>query len=177
MTFLHSGHDLPSKQRVSRREKIGSGFRIGTSLVLLIISSCFRWIAYHSVPYRIFRMGTLSCSEGKGHTFESCRAHTTRCTRPHQTVTPPHLAATHCVDRSTVRGVELSGALLETDAVVIAMGALVADGRRVVGSASCLGQRATTRNARSESVVTSVGRPLVSTRKQSPDVIKHRSIV
>jgi len=27
-----------------------------------------------SVPYRIFRMGTLSCSEGKGHTFESFRA-------------------------------------------------------------------------------------------------------
>ncbi len=25
------------------------------------------------MPYRIFRMGTLSCSEGKGHTFESCR--------------------------------------------------------------------------------------------------------
>jgi hypothetical protein len=25
------------------------------------------------VPYRIFRTGTLSCSEGKGHTFESCR--------------------------------------------------------------------------------------------------------
>jgi hypothetical protein len=31
------------------------------------------------------------------------------------------------VDRSTVRGVELSGALLEADTVVIAMGALVAD--------------------------------------------------
>ena len=103
--------------------------------------------------------------------------HATRCTRPRQTVTPPHLAATQRVDRSAVRGVELGGALLEADAVLIAMGALVADGRRVVGSASCLSQRATTRNARSESVVTSVGRPLVSTRKQSPDVIKHRSIV
>src|SRR6266481_868022 len=73
MTFLRSGHDLPSKQRVSKREKIGAGFRIGTSLLLSRISSCFSWIAQNSVPYRIFRMGTLSCSEGKGHTFESCR--------------------------------------------------------------------------------------------------------
>src|SRR5207245_3577463 len=72
MTFLRSGNDLPSKQRVSRREKIGAGFRIGTSPLLLRISSCFSWIAWYSVPYRTFRTGTLSCSEGKGHTFESC---------------------------------------------------------------------------------------------------------
>jgi hypothetical protein len=30
-------------------------------------------MVYHSVPYRVFRMGSLYCSEGKGHTFESCR--------------------------------------------------------------------------------------------------------
>ena len=73
-------------------------------------------------------------SEGKGHRshlriVSGAPIHATRCTRPRQTVTPPHLAATQRVDRSTVRGVELSGALLEADAVVIAMGALVADGR------------------------------------------------
>ena len=27
-----------------------------------------------AMPHRVFRMGTLSCSEGKGHTLESCRA-------------------------------------------------------------------------------------------------------
>ena len=48
------------------------GFRIGTSLGALRISSSFSRIAWNSVPYRIFRMGTLSCSEGKGHTFD-CR--------------------------------------------------------------------------------------------------------
>jgi hypothetical protein len=62
---------------------------------------------------------------------------------------------------------------------VIAMGALVVDGRHVVGSASCLGQRATTRNAKIKENQSSrsIGRAFVSTRKQSPDVIKHRSIV
>src|SRR5882757_8611484 len=93
MTFLRSGRVLPSKQDVSRREKIGAGFRIGTSLLLSGISSCFSWIAWYSVPYRTFRTGTLSCSEGKGHTFESCRVHqfvlfAARCACPHQTVTP-----------------------------------------------------------------------------------------
>lgn len=27
----------------------------------------------HFVPYRVFRMGRLDCSEGEGHTLESCR--------------------------------------------------------------------------------------------------------
>jgi hypothetical protein len=107
------------------------------------------------------------------------RANSIRCTRPRQTVTPPHLAATQRVDRSTVRGVELSGALLEADAVVIAMGALVADGRHVVGSCQLSWPARDNKKCKDqkESVVTSIGRALVSTRKQSPDVIKHRSIV
>jgi hypothetical protein len=42
---LRSGHDHSRKQCVSTREKIRAGFRIGTSLVLLRISSCFSWIA------------------------------------------------------------------------------------------------------------------------------------
>src|SRR5260221_14711699 len=73
MTFLRSGRDLPSKQCVSMREKVGAGFRIGTSLLLSGISSCFSSIAWYSVPHRAFRTGTLSCSEGKGYTFDSCR--------------------------------------------------------------------------------------------------------
>jgi hypothetical protein len=33
----------------------------------------YRGMVYHSVPYRVFRMSSLYSSEGKGHTFESCR--------------------------------------------------------------------------------------------------------
>jgi hypothetical protein len=45
ITFLRSGHDLSRKQCVSTREKISAYFRIGTSLVLLRLSSWFSWIA------------------------------------------------------------------------------------------------------------------------------------
>jgi hypothetical protein len=62
---------------------------------------------------------------------------------------------------------------------VIAMGALVADGRHVVGSCQLSWTARDNKKCKDqkESVVTSIGRALVSTRKQSPDVIKHRSIV
>src|SRR5258708_7745322 len=71
--LLRFGLDFSRKHHVSRRAEIGAKIRIGASLVYCKICSGFRLIANHSVPCRVFRMGSLYCSEGKGHTFESCR--------------------------------------------------------------------------------------------------------
>jgi hypothetical protein len=63
--------------------------------VLLRISSCFSWISKNSVPYRIFRISTLSCSEGKGHTFESCRVSPLKPDYPMKTPRRPFIRHRH----------------------------------------------------------------------------------
>lgn len=52
---------------------IGANFWIDSSARKSELSSDFSNISHCSVPYRAFRIGRLNCSEGKGHTFESCR--------------------------------------------------------------------------------------------------------
>jgi len=53
--------------------KKGPPQRINRGRVWANCVEAFESFGVEPLPYRIFRMGTLSCSEGKGHTFESCR--------------------------------------------------------------------------------------------------------
>ena len=67
---------MSSISRVSTTQAVGgksertAGYAaVGDSSFLGSLSR----IAKHCVPYRHFAQGSSNCSEGKGHTFESCR--------------------------------------------------------------------------------------------------------
>src|SRR6185437_16818949 len=74
MGILPSKLPFSRKHHVSSRTQVGACSRVRQASRNFNLFSDYSNIAHRSETHRKASKGRLNCSEGKGHTFESCRA-------------------------------------------------------------------------------------------------------